>query len=499
MSRIGHLVSRPRRTIAALATVLAAAGVAVGSGALFAARSANPGDAFATGTLTMSNSSDSAAILLAAMPQRRREPQLASSAGRRDAARIAMPATPNPEADRQHQIIQPCRHPKLIERLRSEAETVGEEMIRSIISEVPLYGSLDPPLLDDTRRIGIVAFQTFLSLWSDGRTARREELAPYVQMGADRALKGRPLSAVLRAWRVGAAAAFDYAIRSGRGLLNAEDVHDFSVVVLRFLDQICDVVAEAYLDRATQMTENPEHAVRRLFGDLLAGRFTSGEAIAERAEALDVNLPERPVVMVAGPPDDCETTVLAARGLELRKALPNPKRPGWRLELVGGGRLVFVVSDMDRGRLTRTLRENSLRAASVQAADVASVPETYRLAQRALKLLLTGGVRAPALVTGGEARLLGSLAGSLKRADADGRAWAEVLGPLLESGNRPLTDALTAYFEAGNAVSAAHSLNVHPQTVRYRLRRVAELTGRDPQSGWDRFVLELALRARAMA
>lgn len=65
MSRISYLVSRPRRTLAALATVLAAAGVAVGSGAVFTAQSANPGNAFAAGTLTMSNSSDSAAILSA--------------------------------------------------------------------------------------------------------------------------------------------------------------------------------------------------------------------------------------------------------------------------------------------------------------------------------------------------------------------------------------------------------------------------------------------------
>jgi len=48
-----------------LATALAAVGVAVGSGANFTAQSANPGNAFAAGTLTMSNSKDAAAILTA--------------------------------------------------------------------------------------------------------------------------------------------------------------------------------------------------------------------------------------------------------------------------------------------------------------------------------------------------------------------------------------------------------------------------------------------------
>jgi hypothetical protein len=65
MDRIRILAQRPRRTLAALATVLVAIGVAVGSGAVFTAQSANPGNAFAAGTLTMSNSKDNAAILTA--------------------------------------------------------------------------------------------------------------------------------------------------------------------------------------------------------------------------------------------------------------------------------------------------------------------------------------------------------------------------------------------------------------------------------------------------
>jgi spore coat-associated protein N len=56
LSRLHALVARPRRTLAALAVVLAAVGITVGSGANFTASSANAGNAFATGTLTMSNS-----------------------------------------------------------------------------------------------------------------------------------------------------------------------------------------------------------------------------------------------------------------------------------------------------------------------------------------------------------------------------------------------------------------------------------------------------------
>ena len=62
MSRVSLLIKRPKRTLAALTAVLAAVGVAVGSGADFTATSANPSNTFASGTLTMDNSKDSAAI-----------------------------------------------------------------------------------------------------------------------------------------------------------------------------------------------------------------------------------------------------------------------------------------------------------------------------------------------------------------------------------------------------------------------------------------------------
>jgi spore coat-associated protein N len=65
MSRLHVLVHRPRRTLAALATVLVAVGVTAASGADFTATSANPGNTFATGTLSISNSSPAAAVLTA--------------------------------------------------------------------------------------------------------------------------------------------------------------------------------------------------------------------------------------------------------------------------------------------------------------------------------------------------------------------------------------------------------------------------------------------------
>jgi spore coat-associated protein N len=65
MSRIHALAARPKRTLGVLALVLLAVGVAIGSGAAFTAQTANPSNTFSSGTLTMSNSKDNAAILSA--------------------------------------------------------------------------------------------------------------------------------------------------------------------------------------------------------------------------------------------------------------------------------------------------------------------------------------------------------------------------------------------------------------------------------------------------
>ncbi len=65
MSRFKILAANPRRSLAALATVLVAVGITGASGASFTAQTANPNNVFSAGTMTMINSKDAAAILTA--------------------------------------------------------------------------------------------------------------------------------------------------------------------------------------------------------------------------------------------------------------------------------------------------------------------------------------------------------------------------------------------------------------------------------------------------
>jgi hypothetical protein len=77
--------------------------------------------------------------------------------------------------------------------------------------------------------------------------------------------------------------------------------------------------------------------------------------------------------------------------------------------------------------------------------------------------------------------------------DARRKLITDVYEPLLRSGS-PLLDTLSAYLEQGLSLEAtARLLFVHPNTVRYRLRRIAELTGYVPGDGRGTFALQLGV------
>ncbi|MGD0602687.1 MAG: helix-turn-helix domain-containing protein [Streptosporangiaceae bacterium] len=79
--------------------------------------------------------------------------------------------------------------------------------------------------------------------------------------------------------------------------------------------------------------------------------------------------------------------------------------------------------------------------------------------------------------------------------DEDARAAliSDVYQPLI-GGGHTLLETLTTYLEQGSSLEAtARLLFVHPNTVRYRLRRITELTTYTPSAGRDGFTLWVAI------
>lgn len=107
------------------------------------------------------------------------------------------------------------------------------------------------------------------------------------------------------------------------------------------------------------------------------------------------------------------------------------------------------------------------------------------------------GIRAvagwPAAPRGVEAESL--LPERVLAGDEEAREYLRrtVFGPLMAAGD-PLPATLDSYLATGGALEpTARLLFVHANTVRYRLRRITDITGLDPTSSREAFTLQVAL------
>ena len=129
-----------------------------------------------------------------------------------------------------------------------------------------------------------------------------------------------------------------------------------------------------------------------------------------------------------------------------------------------------------------------------QAADV---PRSYREAQLALQLLASGPQGSS--VISFDALGVFEMLADAKDPDTIHRFVRRWLGALLdydEIRGAELVPTLSAYLEGGqNYGHAAHTLGVHRNTLRYRLRRISEISGHDLGDPDVQFNLQLASRA----
>jgi DNA-binding PucR family transcriptional regulator len=160
-----------------------------------------------------------------------------------------------------------------------------------------------------------------------------------------------------------------------------------------------------------------------------------------------------------------------------------------------GDRLVVIlggVADTDTGKAAQAMARffgPGPVVAGPRADDLASAHVSARSAIAGLRAAI-GWPDAPRPVASDDLLPERVLAG-------DGHARRHlvesVFGPLSEA-RGTLVETLTAYFQHGASLEAtARALFVHPNTVRYRLRQVAELTGLSATHPREGLTLQLAL------
>jgi DNA-binding PucR family transcriptional regulator len=217
------------------------------------------------------------------------------------------------------------------------------------------------------------------------------------------------------------------------------------------------------------------------------------ESLLSRAAALGLEPAAPATVLVGNPPPEEPPELLAdIRGSAIRTG---------RGMLVGvqGSRLVLVVSGRpDPPESPQWMIEAFGPGPVVVGPTVPSLAEAHRSAADALSGLraVAAWPTAPRPVPASELLPERALAGD---PEAERLLVDQVMRPLAAASGG-LVETLDAFFDAGGVLEAcARRLFVHPNTVRYRLRRIVDITGRVPGDPRDGLVLRVGMAVGRLA
>jgi hypothetical protein len=255
-------------------------------------------------------------------------------------------------------------------------------------------------------------------------------------------------------------------------------------------------VAAMELARLRNLGETQLRLGRDLLEDLIGG--TDPEIAVERARAIGCDLAQpRRVAVIEGIGSGVDEDRLAGA---VRRALRDYVA-GWLLTTRNGAVVVLADSEADweafRSTVVRGLGDGCRIGVGGSIASPADVPRSYREARLSLKM--TGAVAGPGGVTVfddlGVYRLLAEVE-ETATVERFVRTW---LGPLLDyDAKKPaeLVLTLTRFLELGQAYDAtSDALAIHRSTLKYRLQRIREISGRDLSDPDTRFNFQLATRA----
>ncbi|MEV6426712.1 helix-turn-helix domain-containing protein [Nocardia sp. NPDC051463] len=325
-----------------------------------------------------------------------------------------------------------------------------------------------------------------------------EQLDEVREATAQWAREAVPLGTILRAYHEGLRIAFGLVTARAK----ADDVDELLVatdLMLELLEAITAAVSDAYVDEQHLVAREHQTAAQTLASALLSGRSSSalarqaGIPIAESYQVVALSIPEHP--------DErdlrVDAQVAARRKLRrLQSALATvfDSRVLALLSTKGGTLLVPV----DEGAVILTDEVLALltEAAAVPLTatpvmgDTEQIPEAAEQAHELLNLVRVAG-RAPGLYQMADL----AVEYQLTRGGPATRRIATILDPL--DAHPELFDTMRAYL--GNDMNrqlTAKQLYVHPNTVDYRLRRIAQLTTIDLATSAGISQAAIALLAR---
>lgn len=313
------------------------------------------------------------------------------------------------------------------------------------------------------------------------------------ETGSRRAHQGAPLPEVLQVYRIACAMLWDLLVRHARTAApegTTEALVDVASLLWQITDDHAIQVTEAYRAASAELLAARQRRRSALAGALLTGERVGDAGPWEAGRLLGLSL-DGVLVVVAG-----ETRGLAEEslaGIEGRLA---------RLGIVSAWQLtpsvqagVVSLREEQYDAMLALLPEVALARTGVSPVyrSLTDTPRALHLARTALAGISPGRREVRAFSAS-------PLAAFVAHDPDEGRRLAnEVFGPVLDllaEERDVLLETLREYFAAGGASEqVAQVMHCHANTIRNRLRRIRELTGRSPSDPRDLAELVTALQA----
>ncbi|WP_232679168.1 CdaR family transcriptional regulator [Nocardioides sp. R-C-SC26] len=269
-------------------------------------------------------------------------------------------------------------------------------------------------------------------------------------------------------------------------LLAPEDLADVRAAILAYGREVAFATAEVYA-RAAEMRGAWDARLEALVVDAVL-RGEADEAVLSRASAVGWSARgDVAVVLGSFPAQRTETDVFDAVRRAARAADMDA------LCAAQGDRLVVLLGGVDDARTAAARLVDLFGDGPVVSGPVSADLEHAHISARAALAAhraAPGWPDAPRPVLSVELLPERALAG-------DGHARRFLIDQIhhpLVGARGELAETLAVYLGHGGAIEgSARTLFVHVNTVRYRLRQIAEITGYSPQDPRDAFVLQVAL------
>lgn len=386
--------------------------------------------------------------------------------------------------------------------LIADVPRLAATVTRRLADDLPVYGRLPAEELHgDVRAIVDMTIRAFADVLRTERMPPPEFLETVRRSAARRAEERIPVEAVVSAYYYGARVCVDEVTATAE----PHDLIEAHRLLLDCLREITAAVTSGYVEESQSLIGERDAARHTVLSALLDGR---GAQLASVQPG--IRLPQCYLVLafaIGRHPDedreDVDATVASRRKIrrlrtELDRALGHPVLTRLSadegLALIPSDTAPDGVADADRARLEKltasliTVSGVPL-VAGVVASAPAEVPHAVRLATE-LRDTATGTGRPPGVYP--LTALL--LDYQLTRAGPARAHLAALLTPLADGPD--LTVTLRTYFASNlDRRETAARLHVHPNTVDYRLRRIAALTGLDLAAHIDLLTLRAALSA----